>query len=351
MNQYKILLSAFIASTFMFNFANAEQQASPVEVLTVQHKTLSPKAKLLGTVNSRSNIAITAGVSGQLQWLIEPGSHVNKGDVIVKMDTLPLQLMQLEKQAQIKREQININYLKREWERLTKLKAQNNTAEFQLDQTQSKYELALADLEIAKLKLKQINDQLNRAEITAPFSGVITERLEREGTDVNRAQVLLRMLDTENLEVHLYVPIKYLAYISKGSELNVTTDKFNSKAKIKALIPAADPRSQTFELRLTLNNDSVNAWSAGQQVKVEVPISGDKQALTVHRDALILRKQGPYVMQIDTDNIAHKKMVTVGTGQGNWVAIEGDLKDGDIVAIRGAERLAEGQKVKIRTKS
>ena len=345
-----VLLSSLLCISNLA-YAQAERPASPVKVEVVKQTNLSPSANLLGTVYSRSNVAITAGVNGQLQWIIEPGSYVNKGDTLVKMDTLPLELLQLEKQAQIKRENINLAYLKRELARLQTLKAQNNTAEFQLDQTRSKYELAEADLEIAQLKLKQINDQLQRAHITAPFTGVITERLEREGTDVNRSQVLLRFIDTENLKVRLFVPIRYMAFIKRDKPLTVFSDSYQTQAKIDAVIPSADPRSQTFELRISLDNDSVQHWTAGELVKVEIPVQAEIQTLAIHRDALILRRNETYVMKIDQQNTAHKTTVTVGDGQGDWVAIKGDLEAGDNVAIRGAERLQEGQKVSIQKKS
>ncbi|QBY05519.1 efflux RND transporter periplasmic adaptor subunit [Thalassotalea sp. HSM 43] len=353
MNKLTKKLTAVLTSTLLLATAAwaSEAPAPAVKTEQVKQTKLSPSANLLGTVYSRSNIAITAGVNGQLTWLVEPGTFVSKGDVLVKMDTLPLELMQLEQQAQIKREKINIGYLKRELQRLEALKANNNAAEFQLDQTKSKYELAMADLEIAELKLKQIHDQLARAEINAPFAGVITERLEREGSDVNRSQVLLRMLDTENLQVRMFVPVRYMPYLNNKSQLQVFNEQYQTIARIQAIIPAADQRSQSFELRLELDADSVSHWTAGQLVKVEIPVQADQETLAIHRDALILRKNQTYVMKIDKQNIAHKMTVNVGQGQGDWVAIEGELSEGDRVAVRGAERLRDGQKVNVQSKS
>ena len=83
----------------------------------------------------------------------------------------------------------------------------------------------------------------------------------------------------------------------------------------------------------------------GQLVKVTVPIQATKNTLTVHRDALILRKDGTYVVKIDIDNKVHRLPVIVQNGTFDRVSIEGDLKAGDNVAIRGAERLNEGQQV------
>ena len=72
--------------------------------------------------------------------------------------------------------------------------------------------------------------------------------------------------------------------------------------------------------------------------------------LAVHRDALILRNSGSFVVKIDDDNTAHRVPVQIGQGQGDWLAIEQPglpLKAGDRVAIRGAEMLKEGDRVVI----
>ncbi len=230
-------------------------------------------------------------------------------------------------------------------QRLQKLKQTNSTSQFQLDQTKSQYELAQADIEIANLKLKQIEDELKRATVKAPFDGVVTERVVRAGTDINRSDVLLKLLDTEHLEVRLYVPVKYLAYVRKGLELNLQAIGQSISTKVTSVIPSTDPLSQTFEVRIQIPEHLNEFWTAGQLVKVTVPIQDAHPSLTIHRDALILRKDGTFVVKIDAENKAHRLLVTVGKGTSDRVSIEGDLQSGDKIAIRGAERLREGQSV------
>jgi RND family efflux transporter MFP subunit len=253
--------------------------------------------------------------------------------------------MQLEQKAQLKRAKINVRYLKNEVERLQKLKQSHSASQFQLDQTQSQYDLAQTDIEIADLKLKQIDDQIQRATVTAPFAGVITERLVRAGTDVNRSDLLLKILDTEQLEVRLYVPIKYLAYVRKGHGLDISANGQLINAQVSSLIPSADPKSQTFEVRINIPSHLNQSWTSGQLVKVTVPIQASSNSLTVHRDALILRQDGTYVVKIDAENKVHRLPVKVGNGTFERVSITGALKHGDKIAIRGAERLTEGQEV------
>lgn len=321
------------------------QPASPVKVDEVTEIALPATTDLMGTLHSRSHVQVTAGVSGRLAWLAEPGTIVQQGDVLVKMDLLPLQLLQREQQAQIKRAQINVQYLSHELQRLTKLKHSNSASQFQLDQTQSQVDLAQADIEIAHVKLQQIDDQLQRATVQAPFDGVVTERLFRAGTDINRSEVLLKLLDTENLAAHLYVPIKYLAYVRKGHRLALSANGQHINAEISSLIPSADPRSQTFEVRIRIPQQLHEVWAAGQLVKVTVPVQEAIPSLTVHRDALILRQDGTFVVKVDAQNKVHRLPVTVGSGTVDRVSVRGDLQHGDKVAIRGAERLSEGQEV------
>ncbi|NMP31947.1 efflux RND transporter periplasmic adaptor subunit [Thalassotalea sp. M1531] len=320
---------------------------SPVKVDKVTSVSLEATANLMGTIYSKMHVPMTAGISGRVEWVAEPGSFVKAGEPLVKMDMLPLELRKAEQVAQMKRAQINVKYLFNEVERLQKLRKTNAASQFQLDQTKSQYDLALADNEIAELKRKQIDDQIARATVNAPYDGVVTERVILAGTDVNRSDVISKFLDTEHLEARVYIPIKYLAFLRRGNEINLSNEQQQITAPITAVIPSADPRSQTFEVRVEIPNHANSQWAAGQLVKVTVPVQKADPSLTVHRDALILRKDGTYVVKVNADNTVKRLPVTVGKGSFDRVAIVGELGDGDTVAIRGAERLRDGQSVVI----
>lgn len=324
--------------------------AKPVQIANVEQTMFTPTVDIVGSIYSRNNVKLTAGVGGRLDFVAEPGTFLVKGQEVARIDQLPLQLQQAEQQANIKRAKINLQYLNRELARLKELRESNSASAFQLDQTQSQYDLAQADLEIAQVRLRQINDQLSRAVVKAPFDGVITERVREAGGDVNRSDVLVNMLDTENLEGRIFVPVKYLPFIRTSKEVLITAENQQLNAKIKAIIPAADLQSQSFELRVSLPQGANETWTSGQLIRATVPVKNPQQTLTVHRDALILRSDGTYVVVIDEENKAHRHLVEVGEGLADKVSImSGDIKPGDKVATRGAERLQEGQVVTIAT--
>ncbi|XOV77395.1 MAG: efflux RND transporter periplasmic adaptor subunit [Aestuariibacter sp.] len=323
---------------------------SPVQVTEVEKTIFVPTVDIVGTIYSRNNVKLTAGVGGRLDYVAEPGTFLVKGEEVARIDPLPLQLQQAEQEANIKRARINLEYLNRELNRLKELRLSNSASVFQLDQTQSQYDLAQADLEIAQVRLNQINDQLSRSVVKAPFDGVVTERLREAGSDVSRAEVLVNMLDTENLEGRVFIPVKYLPFLRTSKEVVIASETHQLSAQIKAIIPAADVQSQSFELRVSLPASANRDWTSGQLIKATIPVRAPQETLTVHRDALILRSDGTFVVVIDEENKAHRHAVEVGEGQRDKVSISSDaIQAGDRVATRGAERLRDGQSVVIAT--
>lgn len=334
--------------TLVSSLGWSQQGPLPAVVVDpVSNASLDAEVSVNGTLYSRSFVDITAAVSGQLNWIVEPGTTAQAGDALATLDMLPLNLSLAEHKAQVKRARINASYQKNEWQRIRELHKTRAASQFQLDQIRSTYELAEADIEITELKLQQVEDRIERATVKAPFSGVVTERRVRAGTDVSRGDVLLKFLDTEQLEVRVFVPVKYLGLVRNGELLDISALGRQAQARISAVIPSADPRSQTVEVRAQVPAEMRGVWAAGQLVKIRVALDNEGQLLSVHRDALVLRKDATYVVKISADDTVLRVPVEVGKGNFDRVAVRGDLVAGDRVAVRGAERLQDGQKVKI----
>ncbi|QPB84014.1 efflux RND transporter periplasmic adaptor subunit [Pseudoalteromonas rubra] len=357
-SQYKrALVTALVASAV--SFSQLVNAAQPVTVEPVSQGQLTSQLAVNGTLHGKRDMVITAGVSGRLQYVAEPGLEVAQGDVLVRMDTLPLELEKARQLEMLKRARVNLRFQKQELARLTELAKTSSAAASQVDKVQNAHDLVLSDIALAQVELRVIEDQLNRATVTAPFSGIISKRYHRAGRDVSRADELLNLVDIHQLEARLYVPVKYLSYVRTGQFLPVSAGNLDAPqtttAQVSAVIPATDPRSQTFEVRAMLDqpgeSENQQHWAVGQLVDVSVPLAASDRALLVNRDALILRKQGIHVVKIDASNTATQIPVTVGQGQGQQVAItpkpNHQLIAGDRVAVRGAERLTDGQEVEV----
>lgn len=327
--------------------AFAQQQMPPATVVvqTVERMQISPTVPVTGTVHSRDDVQITLGVEGQLRFVAEPGTRVKKGDVIARIDTTQLELSRAEQQAQAERARAQLRFLDAQLRRQQDLADTNVLAANELEQTQSQRDVAASDLRIAEVRLAQIDDQLERAVVRADFAGVITERLRREGEDVTRGTVVARLVDTENLEVRVLAPLRYQGRVAIGDELRLFGFEREATGRVRSLVPATDPRQQAFELLVDITGGAT--WAVGELVSVAVPLRAASDVLAVPRDALILRQEGSYVYRVSNDGKAERIPVAIGDSQGDYIAVDGALNEGDRVVVRGGESLAPGQPVEI----
>jgi len=339
-----LLLSLFLAAPVL---AQQEQPASVVQVASVSRAELAPTVAVPGTIYSRNDVQITAGVPGQLQMVVEPGTYVNKGDTIARIDSRTLLLQRAEQEALLQRAEINVRQLESQLHRQRELGGSNLVSEFEIEQTEANRDLAISDANITRVRIRQIDDQIQRADIRAPFTGLIISRFHRAGEDVLRGEVLGQMTDIENMEVRAFVPLKHLQRTAIGDAIDIFATDKRFEGRIRALIPTGDVRSQTFEARIDLPEGASARWTVGELVSVAVPIRARQVSLTVPRDALVLRSDGEYVFRINEENKAERIKVNIGDSSGSLVAVSGPLFEGDRVAIRGAENLQDGAAVKI----
>lgn len=121
---------------------------------------------------------------------------------------------------------------------------------------------------------------------------------------------------------------------------NKVTEK---KDVIRAIVPVGNEVSRMMEVRVALTPGD---FPIGSAVRVALPHSEYHQASTVSRDALVLRKTGTFVYQIDAEEQAIQIPVTTGIGLGDRIEVIGELDSDGKVVTRGAERLKAGQKVR-----
>ncbi len=324
-----------------------QMPASVVQVATVERTEIAPTVAVPGTIYSRNDVQITAGVAGQLLAVAEPGTLIQAGQPVARIDTRPLLLQRAEQEALLQRAEINVRQLESQLRRQRELQDSNLVSEFELEQTEANRDLAISDANITRVRIRQIDDQIRRADARAPFTGVVISRMHREGEDVARGEVLAQLTDIRNMEVRAFVPLKHLPRTVIGDRIHVFTADAELEGVIRALVPTGDVRSQTFEAHIDLPVSADAGWAVGQLVSVAVPIRATASEITVPRDALVLRHNGSFVFRITHDNVAEQIAVELGDSAGELIAVRGALQHGDRVAVRGAENLNEGATVKV----
>lgn len=314
----------------------------PVVVTTARSESFGASLSATGTVVSRNDARISGEVGGTLAWIAEPGVTVKRGDAIARLDPERLALALRDNEAALKRLEAQLQLLNTQRVRLQTLG--NVVSQSNLDEALSRERMAEQDVEQARVARDRARLDRDRATVRAPFDGIVAERLQQAGEFVASGSPLLRLVNDRELEVVARAPLGTADTVVAGSTANLIDGDRKLSGKVRAVIPVGDERSRMVELRIALAD---RAWRVGTPVRVEIAPRNVRDVVTVPRDAVILRQGASYVMRVKPDNTAERVAVNLGPGRENHVQIDGSLRAGDRVIIRGAERLEPGQAVKV----
>ncbi|WP_286233927.1 efflux RND transporter periplasmic adaptor subunit [Thalassotalea sediminis] len=332
--------------TFLSATSEAFQgRAANVNVTEVIKTTLSPVAWVSGSVVSRNNSEIAANVSGRLLQLADLGVEVKQGDIIAQLDDKPLKLQLQELTANVENAKAALAFEKAEVRRKQALVKQKLIAQQLLEETTANYNKAKAYLAAEQARLAQTEQDLAYTKLRAPFDGIVAKRLRNQGEFVNNGNAIIRLVETANVEASLFAPLTAYRFLKQSTDLAIKSPLGEGVAPIKSIIPVADSRSHLMEVRLDMRNLD---WPIGLDIKAAVATGASKETLAVPRDSLVLRRNQTSIFIVDDTNTAQQVNVEIGISQHELLEVIGDINEGDLVVIRGAERLQPGQAVNIK---
>ena len=350
----KVQLLSLMAMMLASNMAySMDYPPANVNVVSAKMMELSPVVWVSGTVVSQNDSNIASEISGRLVSLAAIGSRVERGEVIARIDDKQLQIQYREEHANILNSEASLHFLKTEVTRTTQLVKQKLSPPTELDKIISERDIDKGNVIAAQARLDKTKQALDYTNLQAPFNGVVAQRIASLGEYVNAGSAIVRLVEIENSEATVFVPIVAYQFLKNAKNLVVESPLGNGKAPIKSVVPVADTRSHLMEVRL---NMSAFDWPIGLNIKAKVANGPSEQSLTVPRDALVLRRDGASVFRINKSEKgaqAEKIPVTVGIGMEGLIAVTSIATDnkinvGDLIVIRGAERLQHGQSVAIK---
>ena len=341
-----ISLLGFLAMLGIQSMAVAQQGPPPanVRVAMASVEALAPETIVPGTVVSRNDAKLAAEVEGRLLEVADVGTFASRGDEVAKIEDTTIKLRRDELLAEVERAEARLKYLESEEGRYVRLAESNLTAATKLEETRSDRDVSRSELRVAKSRLAQVEDQLDRTSIKAPFGGIVVERLMMPGERVDVGRNVVRMVDQQHLEVIARAPLEYYSYVRAGQQLKLRTGPVNTSGTVRTVVAVGSENTHQFELRLDIES---NRFPVGQTLRVSIPTSNAREALVVPRDALVLRPEGITLFIVGEDKKAQQLTVTTGIDAGDRIEVMGELKDGDTVIVRGNERLRPGQSVSI----
>ena len=341
-----VAAAALAASSLAASAARAQDQSpppAPVTVAPVTKGSVDTTVSTTGTVVSRNDARLAAEVTGRLDWVAEPGTKAAKGAPLARVDARALELQLKENDAQISRLSANADLLGTQLARLDAL-PDGIASKSQIEEAAARLAMARHELEQARATRESTQHLISRATIRAPFPGYVAERIRQLGEFVSAGTEVLRLTDTENVEVVARAPVAEAGHLAAGQAVTVHGPTQELRSKIRAIVPVGDERSRMIEVRIAMSGAG---WPIGSAVRVDLPAERQSAGLMVPRDAVIVRADGAHVFRVGKGDVAERIAVRVGMGDSEQVEITGSLAPGDRVVVRGGERLRPGQPVKI----
>jgi RND family efflux transporter MFP subunit len=313
-------------------------------VATVSLQAVNVDSWTPGSVVSRDDARIASVVSGQVVWIADVGALVKRGETIAKLDdTLP-KLRVAELRAQVARASAQHDVSGSQLDRFNRLAATQALSASQLEDARAQRDMSGDDLERVEAQLRQAQYEIAQSAIRAPFPGIVTERFVQRGEYVQVGAATVRLVNTIDIEARATAALDLAAHVHTGQMVIVREHGIEKTGRVRAVVPVGDDRSRQFEVRVTLASPD---WLVGTPVEVSLPTTGARTAVTVPRDALMIRQNHSYVLRVTRANTVEQLDVTPGAGMADSVEVSGPVSPGDRLVVRGGERLAAGQVVRV----
>ena len=352
--------------------ADAIPAAGPItiDVARAVEQQLDVQLSLPGELTPYQAVAVYPRVPGFVKTLhVDRGSVVQAGEVLATLDAPELVAQQSEAQSKLQAAEAHLAaaHAKADADRGTydRLKSASATpgvvagndvliAEKAADASRSQVDAGRQHVEAARQAANAIREMESYLRVTAPFSGVVTERNVHPGALVGPASgtgtaPLLRVADNHRLRLVVPVPEAYTAEMSHGSVIPFSVAAYPGQTwsgTIARIAHAVDVSTRTMAVELDVTNTD-GRLSPGTFCQVRWPIRRKAPSLFVPSSSVASTTDRTFVIRI-RDGKTEWVDVRTGLTSGALVEVFGDLKPGDEVAGRGTDEIRPGTDVRPR---
>ncbi len=340
----------FATLAFALAFLPAQAGAQGLATATVDYREVGVTHAADGVVEAIRASTIAAQVSGRVVELrANAGDAVAKGQVLARIDEREAAQGVAASRAQAARAEADLGNARVNLERTQKLVAQNFISKAALDKAQADYEASRAQLAATRANTAQAVTVQGHSAITAPFSGVVAERLAELGEMAQPGKALFSVFDPKDLRAVANVPQAKIAEIRAGASASVEIPALSQRIQAARIVvlPSADPRTHTTQVRVELPDGLKGAYP-GQFARVHFTV-GKARKLVIASSAVVHRSEvdGAYV--VDAKGGIAFRQLRLGEPAGEaGIELLAGIEPGEKVALDPVAALAALKRSKAR---
>lgn len=308
----------------------------PVEVARAVRGPASSFLVATATLESERRADVVAKVEGLVaQLYVEEGTWVREGDILAQLDDERLKI-------QVDQALTDLSRLEADYQRAVSLFEKKLISQEQHDNIRFQHESQKSVCDLRKLDLKY-------SSITAPISGVVTERLIRIGNQVNPNQKVFAIASFNPLVARVFVPESEMGRLKTGQAVRILIDADGGEiheGRVTRISPVVDPASGTVKATIEITGSSHDKLKPGMFARLKIITDTRNEALVVPKRALV-SDDGKQTLFVVENGLARKKEVSVGYEDEGQVEILSGIKEGDDVVTIGQSGLSDSARVEL----
>lgn len=310
-----------------------------------------------GQIEASQTANISTRVMGFITMLkVKVGDHVSKGQLLATISNQDMIAKRGQTDAMISEAQAALNSAQKDYERLTTLYKQQSATAKELDNVTLQYNSAKSRLEGARQMRNEVNASLGYTSLTAPFSGIVTQKLADAGSMANPGMPILTIEQSGSYQVSASVPENIINQIHQGAEAFVTIKSIDKT--IKGTVVQINPSSQftggQYIIKVNIADADKKGLYAGMYATVSIPVKEPVAVTTTGNSVMVPvssiehRDQLTGLYTIGSNNTALLRWVRLGKTFGDKVEVLSGLEKNEQFVVTADGKLYNGIPIKIK---
>ena len=335
-----------------------------VEVATVKRGVVSQQLTGVGNLVGSVTVAVVPRAAGRLQDIsVRLGDRVSRGQRIAKIEDLEIQeqVKQSEaalevSKATIRQREADLTLAETNVERSRNLFARQLLPKQTLDDSEARYQAAVAQLDLARAqntqssaRLEELRINLSNTNIVSPVNGFVARRAVDPGAFVGQNSPVVDVVDLSIVRLVVNVVEKDLKQLQAGDDATVEVDAFPGEkftGRIARVAPVLDPATRTAPIEIEIPNPT-SRLKPGMYARISIVTDQRKESLVVPTNAVVDLGGRRGVFLANADNTVTFRSVRIGFEEDTQIEILDGLNEGDRIVTVGAGALTDSARVVI----
>lgn len=330
-----------------------KEQAVPVTI-AVASKRSDNIIQVSGQVESKETAAISTRMMGNITGIkVKPGDKVQKGQLLVTISNADVVAKRAQAVAMVSEAEAALKDAQKDYERFVQLHEQSSASQKEFENAALHYNSVKSKTEAARQMQNEAEAMLTYTNLTAPFSGVITQKNSDVGSMANPGIPILMMEQSGSYQINATVSETDIANVKEGTKAVVMVKSTGRviNGSVSEISPSSQFSGGQYNIKINLPENEKTGLYSGMYVNVTIQVSSKVESndrVLVPATAIVNRDQLTGLYTITDNQTALLRWVRLGKTQGDHVEVLSGLRSDEKFILASDGKLYNGASIAIK---